>query len=49
MLADHSSFGANAGIQVAPLTAVHKLITDDALPPSIRLDISKVGIQLVLA
>jgi hypothetical protein len=25
------------------------LITDDALPPSSRLDISKVGIQIVLA
>jgi DeoR/GlpR family transcriptional regulator of sugar metabolism len=34
---------------VAPLKAVHKLITDDALPPSTRLDISKLGIQIILA
>jgi DeoR/GlpR family transcriptional regulator of sugar metabolism len=48
LLADHTSFGEEAGIQVAPLTVVHKLITDDALPPSIRLDISKVGVQIIL-
>ena len=49
LLADHTLFGAEVGIQVAPLKAVHKLITDDALPPSTRLDISKTGIQVVLA
>jgi DeoR/GlpR family transcriptional regulator of sugar metabolism len=48
LLADHTSFGGEAGIQVAPLTVVHILITDDALPPSTRLDISKVGIQITL-
>ncbi len=48
LLADHASFGAETGIQVAPITVVHKLITDDALPPSVRLDISKVGIQILL-
>jgi DeoR family transcriptional regulator, fructose operon transcriptional repressor len=48
LLADHTSFGEEAGIQVAPLTVVHQLITDDALPPSTRLDISKVGIQITL-
>jgi len=37
------------GIQVAPLSVVHKLITDDALAPSTRLDISKMGIQIILA
>jgi len=49
VLADHTLFGAEVGIQVAPLKAVHKLITDDALPPNTRLDISKVGIQVVLS
>jgi DeoR/GlpR family transcriptional regulator of sugar metabolism len=49
LLADHTAFGAEAGIQVAPLKAVHKLITDDALPPSTRLDISKAGILITLA
>jgi DeoR/GlpR family transcriptional regulator of sugar metabolism len=49
LLADHTAFGAEVGIQVAPLKAIHKLITDDALPPSIRLDISKAGILITLA
>jgi DeoR family fructose operon transcriptional repressor len=48
VLADHTAFGAEVGIQVAPLEVAQKLITDDALPPSIRLDISKTGIQIVL-
>ena len=49
ILADHTIFGAEVGNLVAPLTAIHKLITDDALPPSTRLDISKMGIQIILA
>ncbi|MGB8252525.1 MAG: substrate-binding domain-containing protein [Anaerolineaceae bacterium] len=49
VLADHTVFGAEVGIQVAPLIAVHTLITSDALPPSTRLDISKLGIQIILA
>lgn len=49
LLADHTAFGAEVGIQVAPLKAVHLLITDDVLPPSTRLEISKAGIQIVLA
>lgn len=48
VLADHTAFGAEVGIQVAPLEVAQKLITDDALPPSIRLDISKTGIQIIL-
>jgi DeoR/GlpR family transcriptional regulator of sugar metabolism len=49
VLADHTAFGAEVGIQVAPVKAAHKLITDDALPASTRLDISKEGIQIILA
>ena len=49
VLADHTAFGPEVGIQVAPLKTAHKLITDDALPPSTRLDISKMGIQIILA
>ena len=49
VLADHSVFGAEVGIQVSPLVSSFKLISDDALPPSMRLDISKMGIQIILA
>lgn len=48
LLADHTAFGAETGIQVAPLSVVQRLITDDALPPSIRLSMSKLGIQLMI-
>jgi DeoR/GlpR family transcriptional regulator of sugar metabolism/ABC-type sugar transport system substrate-binding protein len=48
LLADHTSFGEETGIQVAPLTVVHRLITDDALPPSTRLSISRAGVQIML-
>jgi DeoR/GlpR family transcriptional regulator of sugar metabolism len=46
LLADHTAFGVKTGVQVAPLSVVHRLVTDDALPPSTRLDISRAGIQL---
>jgi DeoR family fructose operon transcriptional repressor len=49
VLADHTAFGAEVGIQIAPVKAAQRLITDDALPASTRLDISKEGIQILLA
>jgi DeoR/GlpR family transcriptional regulator of sugar metabolism len=49
LLADHTFFGQDSVIQVAPPTVVHKLITDDALPASIRLDLTKLGIEIILA
>ncbi len=49
LLADHTYFGQDSVVQVAPLTVIHKLITDDALPASIRLDLNKLGIQIILA
>jgi DeoR family transcriptional regulator, fructose operon transcriptional repressor len=49
VLADHTAFGAEVGIQIAPVKAAQRLITDDALPASVRLDISKEGIQIILA
>ena len=49
LLADHTFFGQEATVQVAPLSVVHQLITDDALPASTRLDLSEAGIQVTLA
>ncbi len=49
LLADHTCFNHESVIQVAPLNVVDKVITDDALPASIRLDLSKLGLQLILA
>ena len=49
LLADHTSFSTESIIQVAPVSVVDVLITDDALPPSIRLNITKTGIRLLLS
>jgi DeoR/GlpR family transcriptional regulator of sugar metabolism len=49
LLADHSFFGIESVAQVAPLKIVNKLVTDDGLPASVRLDLSKLGIQILLA
>jgi DeoR/GlpR family transcriptional regulator of sugar metabolism len=49
LLADHTSFSTESIIQVAPLSVVDVLITDDALPPSTRLDLAKSGVRLILA
>ena len=49
LLADHTSFTTESIIQFAPLSVVDVLITDDALPPSTRLDISKLGIRLIMS
>jgi DeoR/GlpR family transcriptional regulator of sugar metabolism/ABC-type sugar transport system substrate-binding protein len=49
LLADHTLFQQESTVQVAPLTVVHQLITDDGLPASTRLDLSKLGLQIILA
>ncbi|MCL4395203.1 MAG: substrate-binding domain-containing protein [Chloroflexi bacterium] len=49
LLADHTRFGQDSVMQIAPVTAIHKLITDNALPASVRLELSKLGIEVMLA
>lgn len=49
LAADHTAFTTESIIQVAPLSVVSVLITDDALPPEIRLSLAKLGIRLLLA
>ena len=49
LLADHTCFDRESTIQVAPLTAAHKVITDDALPASSRLELTKNGLQIIVA
>lgn len=49
LLADHTNFDQDSLVQIAPLTVVHKLITDDALPASMRLELTKSGIAILLA
>lgn len=49
LLADHTIFGQESVVQIAPTGAVHKLITDEALPASIRLELAKLGIEVIVA
>ncbi|MCL5951197.1 MAG: substrate-binding domain-containing protein [Chloroflexi bacterium] len=49
LLADHTKFGQESIMQVAPATAVNKVITDNALPASVRLDLGKLGIEVLIA
>jgi DeoR family transcriptional regulator, fructose operon transcriptional repressor len=48
LLADHSMFQSESTIQVAPLNKIQCLITDDALPASARVQISQIGIQVIV-
>jgi len=49
LLADHAVFGQESVAQVAPTEAVHTVITDEALPASVRLELKKLGIEVVVA
>ena len=49
LLADHTKFEQESVMQIAPLQVVHRLVTDDALPASTRLELAKLGIEVVLA
>ena len=49
LLADHTRFGKESTRQVAPADVVDTLITDDALPPSARLELTQRGIEVIIA
>jgi DeoR/GlpR family transcriptional regulator of sugar metabolism len=49
LLADSSKWGRAGFIKVAPLEAVHTLITDGNLPMEARVAIQRLGINLILA
>ncbi len=49
LMADHTRFGQESVAQVAPLRVVHRLLTDEALPASIRLELVKLGIEVIVA
>ncbi len=49
LLADHTKFGQEAVAQIGPLSAVTRVITDNALAASTRLDLTKMGIEVIIA
>ena len=49
LLADHTKFGQEAVAQIAPLSAVNRLITDNALAAGVRLSLIQMGIEVMIA
>lgn len=49
LLADHFKFEQESVIQIAPIEVVNKVVTDNALPASTRLEFAKRNIEVVLA
>ena len=48
LLADHTKFEQESFIQIAPIEAVNKLITDSGLPANKRLQFNSAGIEVVI-
>ncbi|MCP4141795.1 MAG: substrate-binding domain-containing protein [Chloroflexi bacterium] len=49
LLANHSKFNQESSMKIAPISVADKLITDNALPASIRLELTQVGMEVILA
>jgi DeoR family transcriptional regulator, fructose operon transcriptional repressor len=49
LLADHTLFGQESVTQVAPLRVLSRVITDNALLATTRLELSKTGIEVIIA
>ena len=49
LVADHSKFGKISTTVVAPITAVHKIITDSGTPTEILDELKKLGIEVIVA
>jgi DeoR/GlpR family transcriptional regulator of sugar metabolism len=49
LLADHTRFGQEAVAPIAPLSAVCRLITDNAFAAGARLDLVRMGIEVIIA
>ena len=49
LLADHSKFGREALVRVAPITAVHRIVTTPGVDPAEAAAIRDLGIDLIIA
>lgn len=48
VVADHTKFGAVASAFIAPVTSVHRIITDTAAPPAMVAALRRLGIEVLL-
>ena len=49
LLADHTKLGVESLVKVAPLQAIHRLVTDGGISPQMRLALSQRGIDVTIA
>ena len=49
LLADSSKWGQRAFVKVAPLSAVHTVVTDSGLPPEAREALERAGVEVISA
>jgi DeoR/GlpR family transcriptional regulator of sugar metabolism len=49
LVADHTKFGKVATAFVAPVTAVHKIVTDDKAPRPLVAELQRMGIEVIVA
>ncbi len=49
LVADHTKFNQSSTAWVAPITAVHKIVTDDKTPRGTVEELRKLGIEVILA
>ena len=49
LVADHTVFGRDSVMQIGPASLAGKLITDNALPATQRLELGKLGIEVIIA
>ncbi len=49
LVADHTKFGKAATGIVAPITAAHKIVTDDQIAPETLRQLRKLGITVIQA
>ncbi|KAA3664253.1 MAG: DeoR family transcriptional regulator, partial [Chloroflexi bacterium] len=49
LLADNQCFRNESFVHFSPVSMVNKLITDEALPASFRLELNKLGVQVIVA
>jgi DeoR/GlpR family transcriptional regulator of sugar metabolism len=49
IIADHSKFGRDAMVHLAPLNAAHTVVSDDQLPDEYRGLLARAGVDVLTA
>lgn len=49
VVVDHSKFNVVTATKILPLSRIHKIITDDGLPASVRLEFAAARAEILVA